>query len=93
MTLKGKVILNEQECTGNYDFSISESYMAVGFRDTFGTEAVTIASTAISLLIKTYPDNADYLQTFKYVYPDGEETRFWIIHDLDHYTVLLPEEY
>lgn len=93
MTLKGKVILNEQECTGNYDFSTVKSYMTAGFRDTFGTEAATIASTAVSLLIKAYPDNADYFQTFRYVYPDGTETRFWIIHDFDHFTVLLPEEY
>lgn len=57
MTLKGKVFLNEQECTGNCDFSTVKSYMTAGFRDTFGTEAATIASTAVSLLIKTYPDN------------------------------------
>lgn len=93
MTLKGKVILKEQECTGNYDFSMTEHYMTAGFLDTFGAEAVTIASTAISLLIKTYPDNADYFQTFKYVYSDDEETGFWIIHDLERFTVLLPEEY
>lgn len=93
MTLKGRVILNEQEETGNYDFSIAECYMTAGFCDTFGTETVAIASAAISLLLKTYPDNADYFQTFKYIHPDGTETAFWLIHDRTHYTVLLPEEY
>lgn len=93
MALKGKVILNEQEQEGNYDFSITEKYMTAGFQNSFGEEAVLIAFTAVSLIMETYPDNADYLQTFKYVWPNGRETRFWIIHDYDHYTLLLPEEY
>lgn len=93
MPLKGKVILNRQESTGNYDFSISKKYMTAGFQNTFGREAVQIASTAVSLIMETYPDNADYLQTFQYIYPDGKVTDFWIIHDQSHYTVLLPDEY
>ena len=93
MFLKGKVILNKQECTGDFDFSIQERYMTIGFQNVFGKEASQIAFTAISLIMETYPHNADYLQTFKYIYPDGTETAFWIIHDRDHYTLLLPDEY
>lgn len=91
--LKGKVILNEQETEGNYDFSITEKYMTKGFQDTFGNEATQIAFIAISLIMEHYPTNADYFQTFRYIYPDGAESKFWIIHDMDHYTVLLPSEY
>lgn len=93
MTLKGRVILNEQEETGNYDFSITECYMTTGFRNTFGTEAVSAAFAAVFLPLKTYPDNADYFQTFRYAHPDGTETALWLIHDRTHYTVLLLEEY
>lgn len=93
MALKGKVILNEQENTGNYDFSIQKRYMTIGFQNVFGDEASLIAFTAIHLIMETYPHNADYLQTFKYVHFDGTQTAFWIIHDGDYYTLLLPEEY
>lgn len=93
MSLSGKVLINEQEDTGDYDFSISEKYMTTGIQNAFGKEAVQIAFTAVSLIMEKYPNEADYFQTFQYVYPDGKATDFWIIHDCDYYTVLLPEEY
>lgn len=93
MSLNGKVIINEQETTGNYDFSISDKYMTTGFQNTFGMDATQIAFTAVSLIMETYPDSADYLQTFQYIYPDGKVIDFWIIHDQSYYTVLLPDEY
>lgn len=93
MALKGTLILNEQEDTGSYDFSIQKRYMTIGFQNVFGDEASTIAFTAIRMIMETYPHNADYLQTFNYVHSDGTQTAFWIIHDGDHYTLLLPEEY
>lgn len=93
MSLNGKVLINKQEDTGDYDFSISEKYMTAGFQNAFGKEAVQIAFTAVSLIMEKYPNEADYFQTFQYVYPDGKTTDFWIIHDCDYYTVLLPEEY
>lgn len=93
MPLSGKVILNEQEDTGDYDFSISDKYMTTGFLNTFGEDATQIAFTAVSLIMERYPHEADYLQTFQYVYPDGKTSDFWIIHDQEYYTVLLPEEY
>lgn len=93
MSLSGKVLINEQEATGDYDFSISEKYMTTGFQNTFGKEAVQIAFTAISLIMEKYPHKADYFQSFQYVYPDGKTSDFWIIHDQEYYTLLLPEEY
>ena len=93
MSLSGKVLINEQEDTGDYDFSISEKYMTTGFQNAFGKETVQIAFTAVSLSMEKYPNEADYFQTFQYVYPDGKTTDFWIIHDRNYYTVLLPEEY
>ena len=93
MSLSGNVLINEQEDTGDYDFSISEKYMTTGFQNAFGKEAVQIAFTAVSLIMEKYPNEADYFQTFQYVYPDGKTTNFWIIYDRDYYTVLLPEEY
>lgn len=93
MVSKGKVILNEQECAGNYDFSIQQKYITGGFQNIFGDEAPLIIFTAICLIMETYPHNADYFQTFKYLCPDGTETAFWIIHSGGYYTVLLPEEY
>ena len=51
MSLCGKVLINEQEDTGDYDFSISEKYMTTGFQNTFGKEAVQIAFTAVSLIM------------------------------------------
>lgn len=91
--LEGRLILNEQETSGNYDFSITENYMTRGFQNTFGDMAVLMASTAVHMIIETYPGCADYFQTFQYEYPSGEIVKFWCIHDEDHYTFLLPSEY
>lgn len=93
MSLSGKVLINEQEDTGDYDFSISEKYMTTGFLNTFGEEATQIAFTAVSLIMEKYPHKADYFQSFQYVYPDGKTSDFWIIHNQEYYTLLLPEEY
>lgn len=93
MPLSGKVILNKQETTGDYDFSITEKYMTTRFQNTFGSEAVPIAFTAVSLIMERYPHEADYFQSFQYVYPDGKTSDFWIIHNQEYYTLLLPEEY
>lgn len=91
--LKGKVIINEQEQEGSYTWTEIDSYMTRGFQECFKDEAIPIAFTAVQLILEKYPNNADYFQTFKYVYPDGKEIAFWIINDIDHYTVLLPSEY
>lgn len=91
--LQGKVIYNEQEQSGNYVFTGIESYMTTEFKSTFGDEAELIAFTAVALILENHPTDADYFQTFKYVYPDNREIKFWIINDVTHYTALLPSEY
>lgn len=91
--LKGKLVIKKQEEEGNYKFVDVESYMTCGFKNVFGNDAVIIASLALDLIISTYPNNADYLQSFVYTYPDNREVCFWCINDVDHITFLLPSEY
>ena len=90
---KGKVKINKQECDGNYKFTGVQQYMTCGFQNAFGKEATIIAFTALTLILEEYPDNADYLQTFEYQYPNKETVAFWCVNDIDHITFLLPEEY
>ena len=91
--LKGKLVINKQEEDGNYKFTGVESYMTCGFKNVFGDDAELIASVALDLILTTYPDNADYLQSFVYTYPDNREVNFWCINDVEHITFLLPCEY
>ena len=91
--LKGKLIIKKQEEEGNYKFAGVKSYMTCGFKTVFGDDAELIASVALNLIVTTYPDNADYLQSFVYTYPDNREVKFWCINDVDHITFLLPSEY
>lgn len=89
----GKVIYNEQEQSGNYVWTGIPSYMTNNFKSTFGDEAELIAFTAVALILEKHPHDADYFQTFKYLYPNGKVIKFWIINDVDHYTALLPSDY
>ena len=91
--LKGELIINKQERKGNYIFNGVMICEACGFCDTFGEEKQEIVCTALALIQEKYPNNADYLQTFKYHREDEESVRFWSIHDVDYITFLLPEEY
>lgn len=91
--LEGKVKISKQECEGNYKFTGVEQYMTSGFQNAFGEEATLIAFTALALILKEYPNNADYLQTFEYEYPNKKVISFWCIHDETYITFLLPEEY
>lgn len=91
--LKGKLIIKKQEEDGNYKFAGVKSYMTCGFKNTFGDDAELIASVALDLILTTYPDNADYLQSFVYTYPNEQEVKFWCINDVDYITFLLPSEY
>lgn len=95
--LKGKIVLNDQECEGTYDFHKTEKYMTKGFQSTFGDEANEIYANAINMIMEKYPTNADRFQTLVYTL-DGMKTKFWLI--IDDYgngvhvlTALLPEEY
>lgn len=91
--LQGKIILNEQERNGKYMWIGVPPYMTCGFREKFGDEADEILITAIALILERYPNNANYFQSFRYIYPNGREIRFWVINDIDHITALLPCEY
>lgn len=91
--MQGKVILNEQESNGNYIWIGVPPYMTCGFREKFGDEADEILIASIALILKHHPADADYFQTFRYKYPNGEEIKFWVINDIDHITALLPSEY
>lgn len=91
--LQGKIIYNEQEQSGKYEWTGVPIYMTCGFREIFGNEADEILIISIALILRYHPADADYFQTFRYKYSDGEETKFWIINDIDHITALLPSEY
>ena len=90
--LKGKLVIKKQEEDGNYKFVGVKSYMTCGFKNTFGNEAEAIAFTALALILETYPNNADYLQSFEYQL-ENMTIKFWCINDVDHITYLLPSEY
>ncbi len=91
--MEGTVIYNEQEQSGSYIWLGVSACMTANFKATFGDEAELIASTAFWLIIKNHPVDADYFQTFKYIWPNGKETKFWLINDEDHWTALLPSDY
>lgn len=91
--MRGKVIYDEQEQSGSYVWAGIPSYMTANFKSAFGDDAELIASAAVALILEKHPYDADYFQTFRYIFPDGAETRFWIINDVDHYTALLPSDY
>lgn len=91
--MNGKVIYNEQEQNGRYVWTGIPSYMTANFKAVFGDEAELIASAAVAMILKNHPHDADYFQTFKYIWSDGEETKFWVINDEDHWTALLPSDY
>lgn len=90
--LRGKVIIKPQESEDKSVFVGVEACMTQGFKHMFGSEAEAIAFTALALILETYPDNADYIQSFVYQLEDME-IRFWCINDEDHITYLLPSEY
>ncbi len=89
----GKIIYNEQEQSGNYKWLGIPSYMTANFKSTFGDYAEIIAAVAVRMILEKHPNDADYFQTFRYVWPDGKKTKFWIINDVTHYTALLPSDY
>lgn len=79
-----------QECNGEYLFS-SPLYMTRGFMNRFGSQASLIALAALKKVIKlrvNSQDGADYLQVLQYL-----GVKIWLIDDVDHITVLLPEDY
>ena len=95
--LKGKIILNDQECAGSIDFRNTEKYMTKGFKSKFGDEADELFTQSIEKIMEKYPTNADRFQVLHYD-NDNTITKYWLI--IDDYgngvyvlTALLPEEY
>ena len=67
--------------------------MTRGFFNLFGDMAVGIASASLTAIMEKHPDNADYFQVLAFAFPNGESQEFYCIHDVDHITFLLPDEY
>lgn len=83
-----KVILKDQECTGNYKFEAT-AYMTRGFQSEFGESSVLVVAKTLALIKeRALSIGADYLQV---AFCNG--TKFWIIDDVTHITFLLPSEY
>lgn len=83
-----EIILKPQEEITNSQFN-GQLVATSNFINTFGDQAYLIAIQAV-LKIKEerVPFGADYLQICEY---DGKT--FWVIDDIDHVTVLMPEDY
>ena len=59
------------------------------FLNTFGNDAFILATQALGIIqTQRVPNGADYLQVCEY-----KGTTFWLIDDVDHITVLMPEDY
>ena len=87
MFVEKKLVLLPQEQEGDYKFD-SKPYVTCGFLAEFGDIANLIAAYALQLVRHTYDGKSDYFQVLKY-----DNKKFYIIDDMDHVTVLLPEEY
>ena len=90
--LSGTIHMCEQEKVDILNYAGILQLMTVGFGKVFGREAVTIALNAYDMIIERYGEKADFMQVFDYEFPDGEEVRFYIMNDEDHWTVLMPDE-
>ena len=90
--LSGTLHMCEQEKVDILNYAGILQLMTVGFGKVFGREAVTIALNAYDMIIERYGEKADFMQVFDYEFPDGEEVRFYIMNDEDHWTVLMPDE-
>lgn len=93
MSTKGTLILNQQECEGNYDFEAVQHYMTRGFQLIFSELSLVIVADSLAAIREHYPDNADYFQVFEYVFPNHIRQKFYCIHDETHVIFLLPDEY
>jgi hypothetical protein len=95
-----KLVLQEQECEGNYNFH-SETVCTKGFINKFGDIVPELVGEALSLINATY-ENPDWIQVFYY-----GDRKFWVISDFERGTeveiynglkklyviFMLPEEY
>lgn len=86
------LFLEEQESSGDYVFWPPKRFVATrSLVDVLKEKTAGVCFAALQLIQKTfkYPD---YLQTL--VVKEGDtEIKFWIIHDDECITALLPEDY
>lgn len=90
------LIMNEQECTGDYDFSLP-ACMTEGFLDTFGDCARELVKYCIMKINEI--DKPDYLQVFLYknvkffcVSPVGRKESIRLPLEEQHITFMLATE-
>jgi hypothetical protein len=82
------IILKPQEESTNSKFR-GQLVATRNFINTFGHQAYLLAIKAvIKIQTERVPNGADYLQICEY-----DSKIFWIIDDIDHVTVLMPEDY
>lgn len=91
--MQGIIIYNEQEESDEYVWKGIPIVMTPNFKATFGCEAVLVMAIALEMIMENHPCDANYFQTFRHVSPNGKETEFWMINDIDHATALLPSDY
>lgn len=83
-----EITLKPQEESTNSKFK-GQLVATRNFVKTFGHQAYLLAIRAvIKIQTERVPNGADYLQICEY---NGRT--FWIIDDVDHVTVLMPEDY
>lgn len=90
--LSGTIKIEDQEQEGNYDYHVVPNVSTISFYEEFGEDTGSIVTKALSLILEEHP-KADFMQVFRYQWPDGHETEFWASHEFDHVTFLLPQDY
>ena len=96
------ITLRDQETEGNYVFSPGKMAMTQRFRSFFeeATEshpgyklmAEAVAVNLLGMIKQRYGISADYLQVFDCTYDDKAQ-KIYVIHDGEHVTIMLAEEY
>ena len=83
-----QILLKPQESSTDSKFD-GHIVMTRNFINIFGNKAFMIAlQSVIKIQEERVPEGADYLQVCLH---DGKT--FWVIDDVDHVTVLMPEDY
>ena len=77
---KMKIVMNKQEMDGCIDYTQTVKVMTQNFKNIFKEKAEWVVDVAIQMIQETYPNGADYLQTFE-CHDDGIVTKFWLIVD------------
>jgi hypothetical protein len=83
-----EIVLKPQEENTNSKFD-GQIVMTRNFINVFGNKAFMIAlQSVIKIQEERVPQGADYFQSLEYY-----NIPYWVIDDVDHVTVLMPEDY